>query len=156
MDIHLDFVIILLLLYTALVQQTLRKMDTENKGRVATMTDTIDIAEGFEPDVAPAASRRLTVSYTHRPPGLTRISALTLSGQWLEDAGFTTGTGVDVRVMHGCIVLTAIQPPDEPPMLQSLRRACKLSARKQKQVEEFIEVIGGRKKTKPEFPRRSR
>jgi len=49
-----------------------------------------------------------------------------------------------VKVMKGCIVLTARQKEDE--LMQSLRQACKLSARKQKQVLEFIRVIAGKQK----------
>lgn len=70
------------------------------------------------------------------------IPALTLKGQWLEAAGFATGTEVDVKVMNGCIVLTAQQPqPEESELMQSLRQVCKLSARKQKQVQAFISVM---------------
>lgn len=47
--------------------------------------------------------------------------------------------------MPGCIVLTAKLPePEEPVLLQSLRRVCKLSARKQQQVQEFIDVISAK------------
>jgi toxic protein SymE len=45
--------------------------------------------------------------------------------------------------MNGCIVLTAKEP--EPELLASLR-VVKLSARKQKQVREFIGVSGGQPK----------
>lgn len=44
--------------------------------------------------------------------------------------------------MDGCIVLTAVEP--EPELEAAMRRVEKLSARKQKQVREFIGVIGGR------------
>lgn len=48
--------------------------------------------------------------------------------------------------MNGCIVLTAQQPqPEESELMQSLRQACKLSARKQKQVQAFISVTAGSK-----------
>lgn len=50
------------------------------------------------------------MSYASRYPDYSRIPAITLKGQWLEAAGFATGTVVDVKVMEGCIVLTA-QPP---------------------------------------------
>ncbi|WP_374109193.1 endoribonuclease SymE [Escherichia coli] len=82
-----------------------------------------------------------------RYPDYSRIPAITLKGQWLEAAGFATGTAVDVKVMEGCIVLTA-QPPaaEESELMQSLRQVCKLSARKQKQVQEFIGVIAGKQK----------
>ena len=92
------------------------------------MTDTHSIAQPFEAEVFPANNRQLT-----------------LKGQWLEAAGFATGTAVDVKVMEGCIVLTA-QPPaaEESELMQSLRQVCKLSARKQKQVQDFIGVISSK------------
>jgi toxic protein SymE len=47
--------------------------------------------------------------------------------------------------MPGCLILTAQEPlpvpPPEPEIMQTLRRVCKLSARKQRQVTEFIQVI---------------
>mgnify|MGYP001028504035 FL=1 len=109
------------------------------------MTDTHSIADPCDPEVSPTNNRHLTVSYASRYPDYTRIPALTMKGQWLEAAGFATGTEVDVKVMNGCIVLTAKQPePEEPALLQSLRRVCKLSARKQRQVQEFIDVISAK------------
>jgi len=66
-----------------------------------------------------------------------------MKGQWLEAAGFARGIAVDVKVMEGSIVLTARQ---ESELMQSLRQVCKLSARKQKQVQEFIQVIAGKQK----------
>ncbi len=109
------------------------------------MTDTHSIAQPFEAEVSPANNRQLTVSYASRYPDYSRIPAITLKGQWLEAAGFATGTAVDVKVMEGCIVLTA-QPPaaEESKLMQSLRQVCKLSARKQKQVQEFIGVISSK------------
>ncbi|MCQ8906094.1 endoribonuclease SymE [Escherichia albertii] len=111
------------------------------------MTDTHSIAQPFEAEVSPANNRKLTVSYASRYPDYSRIPAITLKGQWLEAAGFATGTVVDVKVMEGCIVLTT-QPPatEESELMQSLRQVCKLSARKQKQVQEFIGVITGKQK----------
>lgn len=56
-----------------------------------------------------------------------------------------TGTPLKIRVMPGCLVLTAQEPlpvpPPEPEIMQTLRKVCKLSARKQRQVTELIEVI---------------
>ena len=102
------------------------------------MTDTHSIAQPFEAEVSPANNRQLTVSYASRYPDYNRIPAITLKGQWLEAAGF-------VKVMEGCIVLTA-QPPaaEESELMQSLRQVCKLSARKQKQVQDFIGVISSK------------
>lgn len=71
------------------------------------MTDTHSIAQPFEAEVSPANNRHVTVGYASRYPDYSRIPAITLKGQWLEAAGFTTGTAVDVKVMEGCIVLTA-------------------------------------------------
>ncbi|ECE6262346.1 endoribonuclease SymE [Salmonella enterica subsp. enterica] len=110
------------------------------------MTTPHSIAEFTVPEVSPTNNRHMTVSYASRYPEYTRIPAIPLKGQWLEDAGFTTGTQVDVRVMNGCIVLTAQQPqPEESELMQSLRQVSKLSARKQKQVQAFIDVMAGSK-----------
>ncbi|WP_208443429.1 endoribonuclease SymE [Pantoea agglomerans] len=108
------------------------------------MTDAHSIAQPTEPEVSPADNRQLTVSYASRYPNYSRIPAITMKGQWLEAAGFPTGTKVDVKVMEGCIVLTARHNDSE--LMQSLRQVCKLSARKQKQVQEFIQVIAGKQK----------
>ncbi|WP_336804179.1 SymE family type I addiction module toxin, partial [Erwinia aphidicola] len=56
--------------------------------------------------------------------------SINLKGDWLEQAGFDTGVKIDVRVMAGCLVITARQP--EPEIMQTLRKVCKLSARKQR------------------------
>lgn len=106
------------------------------------MTDANCIADFQDPEVSPANNRKLTVSYASRHPDYARIPALTMKGQWLEAAGFTTGTEVEVRVMNGCIVLTAKEP--EPELVASLRVVGKLSARKQKQVREFIGMVSGK------------
>ncbi|WIL41591.1 endoribonuclease SymE [Pantoea agglomerans] len=107
------------------------------------MTDAHSIAQPSEPEVSPSNNRKLTVSYASRYPDYSRVPAITMKGQWLEAAGFATGTAVEVKVMEGCIVLTALQ---ENELMQSLRQVCKLSARKQKQVQEFIQVISGKQK----------
>lgn len=94
-------------------------------------------------------TRRYTVGYirdwqTHEP-----APSITLKGYWLEDAGFKTGTPLKVRVMPGCLVLTAEEPlpvePSEPEIMKTLRKVCKLSGRKQRQVTDFIEVITAKK-----------
>ncbi|WP_380180395.1 endoribonuclease SymE [Kalamiella sp. sgz302252] len=99
------------------------------------MTGAHSIAQLSEPEVPPANNLQLTVSYASRYPDYRRTPAITMKGQWLEAAGFATGTAVDVKVIEGCILLTARQ---ESELMQSLRQVCKLSARKQKQVQEFI------------------
>lgn len=109
------------------------------------MTTPHSIAEFTVPEVSPANNRLGTVSYASRYPDYTHVPAIIMKGQWLAAAGFATGTPFDVRVMPGCIVLTAKLPePEEPALLQSLRWVCKLSARKQQQVQEFIDVISAK------------
>lgn len=110
--------------------------------RIATMTNADCIVDSFDPEVSPKNKRQLTVSYVRRLPDRRLVPALIMKGQWLAAAGFSTGTRVEVRVMEGCIVLTAVEP--EPELEAAMRRVEKLSARKQKQVREFIGVIGGR------------
>ncbi|MCT4715611.1 endoribonuclease SymE [Enterobacteriaceae bacterium H18W14] len=94
-------------------------------------------------------TRRYTVGYirdwkTHEP-----APTITLKGYWLEDAGFATGTPLKIRVMPGCLVLTAQEPlpapPPEPEIMQTLKKVCKLSGRKQQQILEFIEVISAKR-----------
>lgn len=106
------------------------------------MTTPHSIAEFTDPEVSPANNRTATVSYASRYPEYTRIPAITLKGQWLEAAGFTTGSKMDIKVMEGCIVLT-VKPP-EPALMQSLHQVCTLSARKQRQVQDFIGVIANK------------
>lgn len=107
------------------------------------MTTPHSIAEFTDPEVSPAVSRQLTVSYATRHPDYQRIPALTMKGQWLEAAGFATGTAVDLKVMNGCIEITA--KPTEPELTAALRQVSKLSARKQKQVQALIDAIVGQK-----------
>jgi len=110
--------------------------------RIATMTNADCIVDSFDPEVSPKNKRQLTVSYVRRLPDRRLVPALIMKGEWLAAAGFSTGIRVEVRVMDGCIVLTAVEP--EPELEAAMRRVEKLSARKQKQVREFIGVIGGR------------
>jgi toxic protein SymE len=84
---------------------------------------------------------RYTVGYIRDSKHFRPSASITLKGVRLEVAGFATGTPVNVRVMHGCLVLTAAVPPSEPEIMPALRKVCKLSARKERQVAELIEVI---------------
>ncbi|MBJ8679254.1 MULTISPECIES: endoribonuclease SymE [Citrobacter] len=116
------------------------------------MTDTHCIAVSFDPEVHAADNHRLKVGYASRYPDYSRLPVkyvqfpfIVMKGQWLKAAVFDTGTRVDVRVMQGCIVLTAQTPqPEESALMKSLRKVEKLSACKQKQVLEFIRVIAGK------------
>ena len=107
------------------------------------MTIEHSISDPCDPEVSPTNNRHLTVSYATRHPDYQRIPALTMKGQWLAAAGFATGTEVDLKVMNGCIVITARQ--SEPELTASLRQVSKLSARKQKQVQVLIDAIAGQK-----------
>ena len=110
------------------------------------MTTVHSIADPCDPEVSPANNRLGTVTYASRYPDYTRISAITMKGQWLAAAGFATGTEVDVKVMNGFIVLTAKPPqPEDSALLQSFHRVGMLSARKQRQVQDFIDVISGKR-----------
>lgn len=41
-------------------------------------------------------------------PSYTPIPMLRIRGKWLAQAGFTIGTPVKIRVMHGCLVMTIL------------------------------------------------
>ncbi|WP_342755391.1 SymE family type I addiction module toxin [Pantoea sp. MBD-2R] len=76
---------------------------------------------------------------------MTRITvpAVTLKGHWLVEAGFDTGTALEPQP----------EPPAEPEVVTMLRKACKkLSARKQQQVTEFIQVIATPQKRLRKIP----
>lgn len=105
------------------------------------MTDTNCIVDSFEPEVAEGNKRNLTVSYASRAPDYHRVPAVMMKGQWLEAAGFATGTKVEMRVMKGCMVLTALEAEADE-VLETARVVGKLSVRKRRQVREFIGVIG--------------
>jgi len=57
----------------------------------------------------------ISVAHPDRKTGGTshysRSPALNLKGQWLAECGFTTDTPVKVRVMPGCLVITAQPAP---------------------------------------------
>ncbi|WP_324723291.1 SymE family type I addiction module toxin [Lelliottia sp. JS-SCA-14] len=66
--------------------------------------------------------RRMTICYvnirhfdrkTKKIRRYTRSASLLLNGHWMEEAGFTTGTPLDVRVIPGCLVITKLlkDPP---------------------------------------------
>lgn len=87
-------------------------------------------------------NRRYTVGYIRDSKHFRPSASITLKGGWLEVAGFATGTPVNVRVMSGCLVLTAEVPLPEPEVIQTLRQLCsKLSARKQREQRELMDVI---------------
>ena len=92
-------------------------------------------------------NRRYTVGYIRDWKTHNRATSITIKGNWLVDAGFETGTPLKVRVMPGCLILTAQEPvvipppPPEPEIMQTLRKVTKLTADRQQQITDFIEMI---------------
>lgn len=75
------------------------------------------------------------------------VPAVTLKGHWLKEMGFDTGTALEVRVMDGCMILTVKPHSSEPEVIQTLRQLCpKLSARKQRELMDVIQVMAKPKK----------
>jgi toxic protein SymE len=110
--------------------------------RIVTMTDIDCIAESLQPEVFESTDRVFTVSYATRFGDYTRIPAFIMKGLWLNEAGFSTGTKVDVKVMKGCMILTSRQ--GEPEIETLMREVSQLSDHEQKQVMDFVGVISGK------------
>ncbi len=106
------------------------------------MTDIDCIAESLQSEVFESTDRVFTVSYATRFGDYTRIPAFIMKGLWLNEAGFSTGTKVDVKVMKGCMILTSRQ--DEPEIETLMREVSQLSDQKQQQVMDFVGVISGK------------
>ncbi len=106
------------------------------------MTEIDCIAESLQPEVFEADDRVFTVSYATRYGDYTRIPAFIMKGLWLNEAGFSTGTKVDVKVMKGCMILTSRQ--GEPAIETLMREVSQLSDQKQQQVMDFVGVISGK------------
>jgi len=99
----------------------------------------------------PKALRNMTVSYVrtrHIDPATLRTTdytcraSLRLNGRWMEEAGFTTGTKLDVRVMPGCLVITA--RPTDTPLTQVLNKTKELPEYEQRQVMAFLQGVMAR------------
>ncbi len=96
----------------------------------------------------PKALRNMTVSYVrtrHIDPATLRTThytcraSLRLNGRWMEEAGFTTGTKLDVRVMPGCLVITT--RPTDTPLIQVLNKAKELPEYEQQHVMAFLQGV---------------
>ncbi|MBK4717170.1 SymE family type I addiction module toxin, partial [Tenebrionibacter intestinalis] len=68
--------------------------------------------------------------------------SLRLNGTWMEEAGFTTGTKLDVRVMPGCLVITA--RPTVTPLMQVFNKAKELPESEQQHVMAFLQGVMAR------------
>jgi len=106
------------------------------------MTNVDCIAESLQPEVFESTDRVFTVSYATRFGDYTRIPAFIMKGLWLNEAGFSTGTKVDVKVMKSCMILTSRQ--GEPEIETLMREVSQLSDQKQQQVMDFVGVIAGK------------
>lgn len=86
--------------------------------------------------------RQIKVSYIRRYSDYLAVPLLQLKGLWLKAAGFTTNTPVEVRIMPGCIVLTA-RPlsPEEAELEQAIRQVGTLPDLQRRQILEMIAVI---------------
>ncbi|MGJ0639546.1 SymE family type I addiction module toxin, partial [Xenorhabdus bovienii] len=57
----------------------------------------------------------------YRPKGLNRTTpAINLSGNWLSEAGFSVNDPLKIRVMPGCLIITAQNFPELWHCLKSL------------------------------------
>ncbi|TCV91044.1 SymE family type I addiction module toxin [Biostraticola tofi] len=96
-----------------------------------------------KPEPVVSTTRCYTVSYASDAK-YNPLPAVILEGRWLEEAGFATGILIEVKVLPDCLILSVKKQspiPPEPEIMQTLRKVCKFSARKQRQVTELIEVI---------------
>lgn len=90
----------------------------------------------------PTTTRGYTVSYIRDSRTFEPVPSITLRGNWLAEAGFETGTPLNVRVLPDCLILTVKPPSPEPEVIQALRQLCpKLSARKQRELMDVIQVM---------------
>ena len=96
----------------------------------------------------PKVLRDMTVSYvsirhydrkTNRTKSYTRSASLRLNGTWMEEAGFTTGTKLDVRVMPGCLVITTRSTIT--PLMKVLNKTKELPESYQLQVMNYLEGV---------------
>ncbi|PJR62411.1 hypothetical protein CWM52_14415 [Raoultella sp. T31] len=55
----------------------------------------------------------------------------------MEEAGFTTGTKIDVRVMPGCLVITA--RPTVTPLMQAFNKTKELPESEQQHAMAFLQ-----------------
>lgn len=86
--------------------------------------------------VTPQALRQSIVGYV---PDTYRHPQIKLKGKWLEQAGFTTGTPLTVRVMDGCLVITS--KPQPSLMDTMLQPAEQLSEERQQELATMIEAM---------------
>ncbi|MGS3451376.1 SymE family type I addiction module toxin [Klebsiella electrica] len=93
----------------------------------------------------------MTVSYVrtrHIDPATLRTThytcraSLRLNGRWIEEAGFTTGTKIDVRVMPGCLVITT--RPVETPLMKEFNDISQLPEEERQQAIIFLQGVAAK------------
>ncbi|WP_413528815.1 SymE family type I addiction module toxin [Rahnella inusitata] len=77
--------------------------------------------------------RHYIVGYVPNPY---RHPQICVKGKWLEEAGFSTGMPVTIRVMKGCLVITT--QPQEKDIQEFLQPARELSAQSQNELMQMI------------------
>lgn len=73
-----------------------------------------------------------------------RSPSLNLKGRWLEECGFATDTPVRVRVMPGCLVITAQPAPAHTPVSPArelLARSEQLPEAAQQELRTVMEAL---------------
>ena len=76
---------------------------------------------------------------TNRTKRYTHSASLRLNGRWMEEAGFATGTKIDVLMMPGCLVITAL--PNVTPLMKVLNKTKELPETEQQQVMAFLRGV---------------
>ncbi|HHA2008515.1 TPA: SymE family type I addiction module toxin [Enterobacter mori] len=82
--------------------------------------------------------RRLTVSYAMNYPEYAPFASLRIKGKWLEAAGFSTGTPVEIVVEDGRMVVTALPKPEKL-MVKEVISA--LAVRKTRELKKYMARI---------------
>lgn len=79
---------------------------------------------------------------TNRTKRYTHSASLRLNGRWMEEAGFATGTKIDVLMMPGCLVITAL--PNVTPLMKVLNSTTHLPEKEQQQVMLFLQGVAAK------------
>jgi toxic protein SymE len=93
-----------------------------------------DLHHNSEPFIFQAL-RHSTVGYVPDPY---RHPQVKLKGKWLAQAGFFVGTPLTVRVMEGCLVITA---GTSPLMNEVLQLTDRLSVQSRLELEQIIQSL---------------
>ncbi|MFZ4832467.1 SymE family type I addiction module toxin [Rouxiella sp. Mn2063] len=93
------------------------------------------------------ALRHCVVGYV---PDSYQHPQITIKGKWLREVGFNTGMELNVRVMDGCLVVTAEQMrPADTELQRSLKTANQLSDTSQHELAQIIHGLMLKEKLLP-------